>query len=786
MNAVTKPDRRNSRPTRRRVGLGMLSHTLITVMLATAAHAQSGTGTAAEPAQTASGAASPARHVVLISVDGFRPDFYIKSRWPAVMMRRMAHEGAFATGVQGVHPSVTYPSHTTLVTGARPATHGIYYNSPFEPDGQTGAWYWESSAITSPTLWDAVHARGGTSATLWWPVTVGANITWNVPEIWPLDNSDRTASLRAATRPRDFLAELESKAVEPMDDRFRGAVLSRDDRMAAMASYTLREKKPSLMLVHFTTTDSHQHSYGRDHHMVERAVQVVDRGIARIVEAAEEAGILDRTTFIITGDHGFSDIHTTLAPNVWLAEAGLLGSTPNGSDWRARFHTSGASAFLMLRNPSDTAAVRIAHNAVTSQSAAVQKLMVLVGHDEMQRIGADPNAAFSISGVDGVSMTSARDGAAVRPGKGGTHGHYPGFRNMETGFVAWGAGIRAGARLGQMQLTNVAPLVGALLDLDFVAPDGVLLSGALSFVPKSPRATQTSTVPPRDATHESNYRSFRTADSLREYFNPNSVAGTLVSAHRGGPAAGFPDNALPTFERSLGFGPMLIELDVRRTSDGTLVVLHDDEITRTTTGSGRVGELLRNSLHAIRLRTTSGQPTAFAIPTLSDAFDWAKGRAVLRLDVKSGVTPQQIVSAVKAAQAENRTMAIARSMDEVAAYQQLMPSLMLSFWFDPDRDGRLSASEADSLLAMPFDRSRFVVGVGSIRDGWDSQVVAKLHARGVRSMVSTFGELDAAAMRGEWQRFCPLVEARVGMLITDAVPQAAQAVRECITPAAQR
>jgi glycerophosphoryl diester phosphodiesterase len=406
----------------------------------------------------------------------------------------------------------------------------------------------------------------------------------------------------------------------------------------------------------------------------------------------------------------------------------------------------------------------------------VRQLFVDVDADEMQRVGADPNAAFSISGVDGVSMSSASSGAAVRPGKGGTHGHYPAFRQMETGLVAWGAGIRAGARLGHTQLTNVAPLVAALLGLDFVAPDGVLLSGALSFVP---RPAHVNAIPAVNEQHTSNYRAFPTADSLRRFFDPRRGPATLVSAHRGGPTAAFPDNALATFERSLGHGPLLIELDVRRTQDGVLMVLHDDEITRTTTGRGHIGDLPRERLRPLRLRTVDGVVTTFPIPTLADALAWAEGRAVLRLDVKAGVTPEHIATAIREARAENRTMAIARSMDEVATYQQLLPTLMLSFWFDPDRDGRLTAAEADTLLSMPYDLSRFVVGVGSIRDGWDPDVLARLRARGVRGMVSTFGELDAAAMRGEWRRFCPLVAARVGVLITDAVPQAAQAVREC-------
>ena len=86
-------------------------------------------------------------HVVLVSIDGLRPEFYRDPRWPAPTLQWMAREGAQAEGVRGVFPSVTYPSHTTLVTGALPARHGVLYNTPFEPAGQTGAWYWEASAI---------------------------------------------------------------------------------------------------------------------------------------------------------------------------------------------------------------------------------------------------------------------------------------------------------------------------------------------------------------------------------------------------------------------------------------------------------------------------------------------------------------------------------------------------------------------------------------------------------------------------------------------------------------
>ena len=144
----------------------------------------------------------PADHVVLISIDGLRPEFYLDPRWPAPMLRQLVARGAHAEGVQGVFPTVTYPSHTTIVTGVRPDRHGIHYNSPFEPDGQTGRWFWEESLIRVPALWDLTRKAGLQTAALGWPVTVGAPIDRNVPEVWSLD---RDAVPLAATTQRTLV-----------------------------------------------------------------------------------------------------------------------------------------------------------------------------------------------------------------------------------------------------------------------------------------------------------------------------------------------------------------------------------------------------------------------------------------------------------------------------------------------------------------------------------------------------------------------------------------------------
>ncbi|MFT6873253.1 MAG: putative AlkP superfamily phosphohydrolase/phosphomutase [Roseivirga sp.] len=427
------------------------------------------------------GQEAPSEHVILISIDGFRPDFYLEAKWPAVNIKWMAKHGAKAEGVRGVFPSVTYPSHTTIITGAKPNKHGVYYNSPFEPKGQTGAWYWFEKEIKVPTLWDAVRDKGLKSASFIWPVSVDAPIDYNVPEFWYLDDrTDRIRPMRDKDEPDGLLEELELEVLGKMNSTtFNGEYFNREDRTGEMAAYVLEKYKPNFMTLHLIGTDHFQHEGGRDGEKVPFAVAAADRAIGRIKEAAERAGILDRTTFIITGDHGFVDVHSRLSPNVWLAEAGLIGTDRDRGDWKAAFHTSGAAAFLHLKDPKDKITLNQVQDILDILPEKVKKLFRIVTKEELADVGADPNAFLAIAPIPGVAMSGSATGDVLKPGSGGTHGYFPDFKQIETGFVAFGAGINSGKLIHIMGLEDVAPIVSALLGLNFEVPDGVLFPGIL-------------------------------------------------------------------------------------------------------------------------------------------------------------------------------------------------------------------------------------------------------------------------------------------------------------------
>ncbi|WP_434037364.1 alkaline phosphatase family protein [Formosa sp. 4Alg 33] len=422
------------------------------------------------------------QHVVLISVDGFRPEFYLEEKWPVPNLKHMVKEGVSATGVRGIFPSVTYPSHTTLITGSYPMDHGIYYNSPFEEKGQTGRWYWEYDLIKTKTLWTAVKEAGKTSASFMWPVTVGADIDYNIPENWYLDSSyGKIKPMRDFESPEGFLKEMEEEVLGKLNDKtFNGDYLNREDRIGEMAAYTLETYKPNFMSIHLFAVDHFQHEQGREGEKVYTSIAAVDRAIGKIKEAAIRAGLEDQTTFIITGDHGFADIHSALSPNIWLVEEGLIEDKKDRGNWKAAFHTSGASAFLMVKNKGDNKTVEKVRKKLDELPSNIKKLFRVVDRAELDEIGADPNAVLALAPIPGIAMSSKTNGDILSARTGGTHGYYPDFKQIETGFVAFGAGISKSKTIEKMGLEDIAPIINELLDLNFESKKGVLYPGILT------------------------------------------------------------------------------------------------------------------------------------------------------------------------------------------------------------------------------------------------------------------------------------------------------------------
>jgi hypothetical protein len=420
-----------------------------------------------------------AQHVIVVSVDGLRPEYYLEERWPTPAMRQLLMRGAHAARVRAIFPSLTYPSHTTMATGALPARHGVWSNQAVEPV-EDPPWLKDADLIRVPALWDAVRAAGGTTAALNWPITAGAAIDWNVPDVWPGSEDEVIAAMAAASHPPGLLAELEREATGPLTvDNFSSKLLAHDVRLATMAAHLYQRFRPTLLLVHVEGVVQIQQEPDWRNPRRARAIACADVVVSLLLEVLERTDAWDHTAIIVTGDHGMTEVHTQLRPNVWLMEAGLRPERLDGSPWRATFHALGGCAFLRVRPPTgrNVAAVR---RVLEGLSPGTREMFRVVERPELDALGSDPDAPFALAAAPGFVLDQRAEAPDRAPNPGMSHGHHPEMADMDTGLVAAGAGIRAGAAAPLLQLTSLAPLVAALLDLDLAAADGDLYPGLLA------------------------------------------------------------------------------------------------------------------------------------------------------------------------------------------------------------------------------------------------------------------------------------------------------------------
>ncbi|MBE7173239.1 MAG: alkaline phosphatase family protein [Williamsia sp.] len=405
----------------------------------------------------------PAQHVVVITVDGFRPDFYLDPGWNTPTIRSLLKEGAHANGVTSVFPSMTYPSHTTIVTGVQPAQHGVYSNGMFEPMGSTGKMYWNNSSIKVPTLWKAVQDKGLKATALFWPVSADAPVSYNIPDIGSMGEGVR----EKYSRPAGFLDTVKAQV-------FDGAAkiqYGKDQNVARIAAYVIKKDQPNLMTIHLFSVDHFEHMQGRQGDSVKAAVADADSAVAIIIDALKEAGIWNSTTLIVTGDHGFVNVTATVSPNVWLARAGLIKDVKT-DDWKAQFYSFGGGAYLYLKDKNDQATLKQVNRILDEVPAEQKKFFRVISRKQLDAVGGNPEVPLALSGENGASFNGALEGEPVKPGKGGSHGYFPDFHDIQTGFVAYGAGIRPGTVIPTMSVRDIAPTVARLLGLDFPSAAG--------------------------------------------------------------------------------------------------------------------------------------------------------------------------------------------------------------------------------------------------------------------------------------------------------------------------
>ena len=281
--------------------------------------------------------------VVLISIDGLKPDYITeadKHHLKIPNLRKMLAQGSYAKAVTGILPTVTYPSHTTMLTGVSPSKHGILYNTPFDPFGKNlGGWMWYAEDIKSLTLWEATNKAGFVTSSVDWPVSVGAPIKYNIVQIWRATTEDDHKLLRALSTPG--LLDEGEKVLGKYPAGYIYTVES-DTTRAAFSAWIIENKKPRFHTTYFSVLDEVQHATGPYTKEAYETIEMLDGLIGKVWQAALKAN--KNAVVCVVSDHGFARYDKAVHINSALHDAGLIELDAQGKlkSWRTIVWGSGA------------------------------------------------------------------------------------------------------------------------------------------------------------------------------------------------------------------------------------------------------------------------------------------------------------------------------------------------------------------------------------------------------------------------------------------------------------
>jgi predicted AlkP superfamily pyrophosphatase or phosphodiesterase len=407
------------------------------------------------------------RHVVMISIDGLKPESYVRADELGLKvpnLRRLMREGVWAEGVVGVLPTVTYPSHTTLITGVLPNVHGIPSNHYVDPLGTSaGAWYWYADEIRVPTLVSAAAARRLRTATVSWPVSVGLGATYQVPE-YMRPGSSHSSDL-------ELLAALSTPGVFEDAGAHRGRPFPpssawTDRERVDLARFFIETYRPSLTLLHIFDTDGEEHERGPGSPEAYAAIERADGYVGEIRESLRKAGIESTTLIAIVSDHGFLPISTTISPNTLLARAGLIELGPDGKvrSWRAYFHADGGSTALILRDPDDRETLDRVTKIVAEKAAdPASGIAAVLDAARVRSFGG--SAPLVLDASPSFQFGNDASGDWSRPAAyRGTHGYTPDRPDMYASLILAGPFERRGS-IGVVRMTQIAPTIAEYLGI---------------------------------------------------------------------------------------------------------------------------------------------------------------------------------------------------------------------------------------------------------------------------------------------------------------------------------
>jgi predicted AlkP superfamily pyrophosphatase or phosphodiesterase len=375
----------------------------------------------------------PAPPLIVISIDGFRADYFDRGLTPT--LAALAGSGVHARAMRPSFPSVTDPNHYTLMTGLYPDHHGIVDNTMVDP--------------AMPGLaFGGPHGKGVDDDPRWWneatPLWVTAQRSGieTASSLWPGDT-----------------AVIHGVAPTYLEAREPGPTMDQQVDVALGWLDLPPDKRPGLIRLHLDVVDAMGHVFGPDHRVLNNAISRADAVLGRLVDGLKARGLYDKINIVVVSDHGM----TGLPPNQVIYLDDLID-------------------LKTVTVPAELAAAGI--DPLPGHEAQVEKVL-LASHDHMRcwrrgdiparlHYGANPRVPKILCLGDLGWTIATRATLASYPPLHGNHGYDPAEPDMAALFLAHGPAFRSGVTLPAFDNVDVYPLLAKLLGVKPERNDGHL------------------------------------------------------------------------------------------------------------------------------------------------------------------------------------------------------------------------------------------------------------------------------------------------------------------------
>ena len=425
--------------------------------------------------------------LIVLSFDALESvdlDTFARLPYLGEVMRR----ASVVRSVREVYPTLTYPIHTSIITGVRPDRHGIFHNqraslNPERPDWNImgSDWYWEKESIKSPTLVDAVIEAGGEVATVSWPVTAGDMRGINLPEIWPVPG-------RGEDPRRVYERAASPEAMRLYFNKYYAHFNWTDN--CDMVKYSVeaaldivRDHAPDLLLCHAVQLDHVRHQYGNTSMEVAECLRELDIIAGRFMQAARDAWIYECTNFVILGDHGQIDVEALFNMNVLLREAGFIDADADGRalSCHAYSFSAGFSTHIHVPGGGDLLRARVYECLLDIKRRYPEHIeRVMTAREVGDEEGLTGDFAFVVEGAQSVLFENALTGPVIIPrgsdqyhSYAANHGHHPSKGNKPP-FIAFGPDVAEGIAIESGDMMDICPTLTALAGVSMPGMEGTV------------------------------------------------------------------------------------------------------------------------------------------------------------------------------------------------------------------------------------------------------------------------------------------------------------------------